>query len=283
MSIKKVKLNNGIEMPMEGLGVYQVPDLAECEQAVSDALKAGYRLIDTAAGYNNEEAVGTAIRKSEIPREEIFVTTKIWIADFGDDKTSAAVERALNKLDIEYIDLVLLHQAMSDYYGAWRALEKEYEKGRIKAIGVSNFYPDRLVDICENVRIIPAVNQVECHPFYQKEYDLEVMKELGVAPMAWAPFAEGGHDIWNNPVLKGIAEKHGKTVAQVTLRWNVQRGVIVIPKSVHQNRIVENMDIWDFELDTEDMEKISTLDTGKTEIFDHYDIKLVRLCNQLGR
>lgn len=283
MSIKKVKLNNGIEMPMEGLGVYQVPDLAECEQAVSDALKAGYRLIDTAAGYNNEEAVGTAIRKSGIPREEIFVTTKIWVADFGDDKTPAAVERALNKLDIEYIDLVLLHQAMSDYYGAWRALEKEYEKGRIKAIGVSNFYPDRLVDLCENVRIIPAVNQVECHPFYQKEYDLEVMKELGVAPMAWAPFAEGGHDIWNNPVLKGIAEKHGKTVAQVTLRWNVQRGVIVIPKSVHQNRIVENMDIWDFELDTEDMKKISTLDTGKTEIFDHYDIKLVRLCNQLGR
>ena len=283
MSIKKVKLNNGIEMPMEGLGVYQVPDLAECEQAVSDALKAGYRLIDTAAGYNNEEAVGTAIRKSGIPREEIFVTTKIWVADFGDDKTPAAVERALNKLDIEYIDLVLLHQAMSDYYGAWRALEKEYEKGRIKAIGVSNFYPDRLVDLCENVRIIPAVNQVECHPFYQKEYDLEVMKELGVAPMACAPFAEGGHDIWNNPVLKGIAEKHGKTVAQVTLRWNVQRGVIVIPKSVHQNRIVENMDIWDFELDTEDMKKISTLDTGKTEIFDHYDIKLVRLCNQLGR
>lgn len=283
MSIKKVKLNNGIEMPMEGLGVYQVPDLAECEQAVSDALKAGYRLIDTAAGYNNEEAVGTAVRKSGIPREEIFVTTKIWVADFGDDKTPAAVERALNKLDIEYIDLVLLHQAMSDYYGAWRALEKEYEKGRIKAIGVSNFYPDRLIDLCENVRIIPAVNQVECHPFYQKEYDLEVMKELGVAPMAWAPFAEGGHDIWNNTVLKEIAEKHGKTVAQVTLRWNVQRGVIVIPKSVHQNRIVENMDIWDFELDTEDMKKISTLDTGKTEIFDHYDIKLVRLCNQLGR
>lgn len=283
MSVKKIKLNNGIEMPMEGLGVYLVSDPAECEQAVSDALKAGYRLIDTAASYQNEEAVGAAVRKSGIPREEIFVTTKIWVADFGDDKTPAAIERSLEKLDIGYIDLVLLHQAMSDYYGAWRALEKAYEAGKIKAIGVSNFYPNRLVDLCENVKVIPAVNQVECHPFYQKEYDLEVMKELGVAPMAWAPFAEGGHDIWNNPVLKGIAEKYGKTVAQVTLRWNVQRGVIVIPKSVHQNRIVENMDIWDFELDKEDMEKISTLDTGKTEIFDHYDIKNVRLCNQLGR
>lgn len=283
MSAKKIKLNNGIEMPMEGLGVYLVSDPAECEQAVSDALKAGYRLIDTAASYQNEEAVGAAIRKSGIPREEIFVTTKIWVADFGDDKTPAAIEQSLEKLNIGYIDLVLLHQAMSDYYGAWRALEKAYEAGKIKAIGVSNFYPDRLVDLCENVKVIPAVNQVECHPFYQKEYDLEVMKELGIVPMAWAPFAEGGHDIWNNPVLKGIAEKHGKTVAQVTLRWNVQRGVIVIPKSVHENRIVENMDIWDFELDTEDMEKISTLDTGKTEIFDHYDIKLVRLCNQLGR
>ena len=240
-------------------------------------------MIDTAAGYDNEEAVGAAIKKSGIPREEIFVVTKIWVADFGDEKTAAAVDRALKKLDMEYIDLVLLHQAMSDYYGAWRALEKCYEAGKIRAIGVSNFYPNRLVDLCMNVRVLPAVNQIECHPFYQKSKDLEVMKEFNVAPMAWAPFAEGGHDIWNNPVLKAIAEKHKKTVAQVVLRWNIQRGVIVIPKSVHADRMVENMDVWDFELDMDDMEKIVPLDTGKTEIFDHYDINLVKLCNTIGR
>lgn len=281
--MESMKLNNGVMMPQEGLGVYQVPDHAQCEQAVLDALNAGYRMIDTAAGYDNEEAVGAAIKKSGIPREEIFVVTKIWVADFGDDKTVEAVDRALKKLDMEYIDLVLLHQAMSDYYGAWRALEKCYADGKIKAIGVSNFYPNRLVDLCMNVRVVPAVNQIECHPFYQKAKDLEVMKEFGVVPMAWAPFAEGGHDIWNNPVLTEIAKKHGKTVAQVVLRWNVDRDVIVIPKTVHADRMAENIDIWDFSLDAEDMEKISALDTGKTEIFDHYDIELVKLCNTIGR
>jgi len=275
-----IKLNNGIKMPQLGLGVYQIPDHAECERAVLDALAAGYRMIDTAAGYNNEEAVGSAIRKSGIPREDIFVVTKIWVADFGDDKTAAAVDRALKKLNMDYIDLVLLHQAMSDYYGAWRALEKCYREGKVKAIGVSNFYPNRLVDICMNADVKPAVNQIECHPFYQKEKDLAVMKEFDVAPMAWAPFAEGIHDIWHNPVLAKIAQKHGRTVAQVILRWNIQRGVIVIPKTVHKNRMEENINVWDFELDAGDMAAVTPLDTGKTEIFDHYDIELVLLLHR---
>lgn len=278
-----INLNNGVKMPQIGLGVYQVPDHAECERTVLDALASGYRMIDTAAGYDNEEAVGNAIRKSGIPREDIFVVTKIWVADFGDNKTVAAVDRAMEKLNIDYIDLILLHQAMSDYYGAWRALEKCYKEGKVKAIGVSNFYPNRLVDLCMNVEIRPAVNQIECHPFYQKEKDLAVMKEFDVAPMAWAPFAEGIHDIWHNPVLTKIAEKHGKTVAQVILRWNIQRGVIVIPKTVHKKRMEENINVWDFELDAGDMAAITPLDTGKTEIFDHYDIELVKLCNTIGR
>ena len=281
--MRTVTLNNGVKMPQLGLGVYQVSDHAECEQAVLDALASGYRMIDTAASYGNEEAVGSAIRKSGIPREDVFIVTKIWVADFGDVKTAAAVDRSLKNLGVDYIDLVLLHQAMSDYYGAWRALEKCCDEGKVRAIGVSNFYPNRLVDLCMNVRIKPAVNQIECHPFYQKERDLAVMREFNVAPMAWAPFAEGIHDIWHNPVLTRIADKHGKTVAQVILRWNIQRGMIVIPKTVHKNRMEENINVWDFELDAEDMAAIASLDTGKTEIFDHYDIELVKLCNTLGR
>ena len=278
--MQSIRLNNGVEMPMEGLGVFQIEDQSVCEQVVLDALEAGYRMIDTASSYGNEEAVGKAIKKSGIPRGEIFVCTKVWVQDFGYENTKKAVLASLEKLDMEYIDLILLHQQMADYYGSWRALQELYQEGKIKAIGVSNFYPDRLVDLFVNAEIPPAVNQIECHPFYQREYDLSVMKDLGVAPMAWAPLAEGGHDIWHHAVLKSIAEKYGKSVAQVALRFNVQRGVIVIPKTVHQNRMVENIDIWDFELSAEDMNRIKELDTGRTEIIDHLSVDIVRFLNQ---
>lgn len=278
--MQSIRLNNGVEMPLEGLGVYQIEDQTVCEQVVLEALEVGYRMIDTASSYGNEEAVGKAIKKSGISREEIFVCTKVWVQDFGYENTKKAVLVSLEKLDMEYIDLVLLHQQMADYYGSWKALQELCKEGKIKAIGVSNFYPDRLVDLFVNAEIPPAVNQIECHPFYQREYDLSVMKDLGVAPMAWAPLAEGGHDIWNHAVLKSIAEKYGKSVAQVALRFNVQRGVVVIPKTVHQNRMIENIDIWDFELSSEDMDRIKGLDTGRTEIIDHLDINIVKFLNQ---
>ena len=278
--MQSIRLNNGVEMPMEGLGVFQIEDQEVCDQVVLEALEAGYRMIDTASSYGNEEAVGKAIKKSGISRGEIFVCTKVWVQDFGYENTKKAVLTSLEKLDMEYINLVLLHQQMADYYSSWRALQELYKEGKIKAIGVSNFYPDRLVDLFVNAEIPPAVNQIECHPFYQREYDLSVMKDLGVAPMAWAPLAEGGHDIWNHAVLKSIAEKYGKSVAQVALRFNVQRGVLVIPKTVHQNRMVENINIWDFELSAEDMNRIKELDTGRTEIIDHLSVDIVKFLNQ---
>ena len=278
--MNKVTLNNGISMPMLGLGVYQINDASLCEQIVRKALRAGYRLIDTAAAYGNEEAVGKAVKNSGLSRQDIFITTKIWVQDFGYEKTKQAVAASLRKLGTDYIDLVLLHQQLSDYYGSWRALQELCRQGTIRAIGVSNFYPDRLADLCENADIIPAVNQIECHPFYQRARDLEVMKKLHVAPMAWGPFAEGGHDIWNNTVLKDLASKHGKTVAQIALRFNVQRGVIVIPKTVHKDRLLENMDIWDFELDGDDMAQIAALDTGRTEIIDHLNVDVVQFLNR---
>lgn len=275
-----LKLNNDLKMPMAGLGVFQIEDNVVCEETVLKALKNGYRLIDTAAAYQNEMGVGNAIRKSEIPRNEIFVTTKIWVQDFGYEKTKIALDRALEQLGLDYIDLVLLHQQMSDYYGSWRALEEYYEKGKIKSIGVSNFYPDRLADLCVNAKIKPAVNQIECHPFFQREYDLQVMKQLDVITMAWAPLAEGKYGIWNNQVLKEIADKYQKTVAQVALRFNVQRGVVVIPKTVHEDRLKENLNIFDFELSEEDMNKIKLLDTGHTEIIDHLNVDIVKFLNQ---
>lgn len=275
-----VILNNGMKMPLEGLGVYQIEDFDTCKKVVLEALQAGYRMIDTASSYNNEEAVGEAIAESGIERKEIFLSTKVWVQDFGYENTKKAVMTSLRKLKVDYIDLVLLHQQLSDYYGSWRALQDFYREGKIKAIGVSNFYPDRLTDLCVNAEIIPAVNQIECHPFYQREYDLAVMKDLDVMPMAWAPLAEGGHDIWNNAVLKAIGAKYNKTLAQVVLRFNIQRGVIVIPKTVHQNRMVENMNIWDFELSQEDMNKIRALDTGKTDIIDHLNVDIVKFLNQ---
>ena len=226
--MKYVTLNNGVEMPMEGFGVYQVEDDKVCEQAVSNALAAGYRLIDTAAAYFNEESVGRAIKKSGIPREELFITTKLWIQDAGYENAKKAFQTSIDKLGLDYLDLYLIHQPMNDYYGSWRAMEELYEAGKIRAIGVCNFYPERLADLCLNARIIPAVNQVELHPFFTQSDALENMKEFGVQPQAWGPLAEGKHNIFTNEVLTNIAEKHNKTVAQVVLRLNVQRDVIII-------------------------------------------------------
>ena len=279
--MQTVCLNNGVQMPLEGFGVFQVPDAAQCEQAVSDALEAGYRLIDTAAAYMNEEAVGNAIRTSDIPRKDLFITTKLWVQDADYESAKKAFETSLNKLGLEYLDLYLIHQPFHDYYGAWRAMEELYKEGRIRAIGVSNFYPDRLVDLCVNAEIIPAVNQVECHPFFQQKDALKVMKEYGVQLEAWGPFAEGKNNFFKNPILAEIAAKYGKSVAQVALRWNVQRGVVVIPKSVHKERIQENFNIWDFELSDKDMEAIFDMDIGHSEIVNHFTADSAKWLNDL--
>lgn len=271
-----VTLNNGLKMPMEGFGVFQVPNSAECEQAVLDAIASGYRLIDTAAAYMNEEAVGNAIKKCGVPREELFITTKLWVQDMNYDAAKKAIETSLNKLGLDYLDLYLIHQPMGDYYGAWRAMEEAYKLGSLKAIGVCNFYPHVLADFCETVNVIPAVNQVELHPFFAQEDALKVMQEYGVVPEAWGPFAEGRHGIFTHPVLAEIGKKYGKTPAQVALRWNIQRGVVVIPKSIHKERIEQNFNIWDFELSNEDMQKIAQLDLGHSEIVNHYDPNFVK-------
>lgn len=262
-------LCNGVKMPMEGFGVFQVPEADVCEQAVTDALAAGYRLIDTAAAYFNEEAVGAAIRKSKIPREELFITTKLWIQDAGYENAKRAFQVSLDKLGLEYIDLYLIHQPMNDYYGSWRAMEELYEEGKIRAIGVCNFYPERLTDLCLNAKIKPMVNQVELHPFFAQSDALETMKEFEIVPEAWGPMAEGKHGIFTHPVLTEIGAKYGKTAAQAALRWNVQRGVVIIPKSVHKERMEENLNIWDFRLNDEDMAAIGALDLGHSEIIDH--------------
>lgn len=264
-----VTLNNGVEMPMEGFGVFQIPEAVSCEQAVCDALSAGYRLIDTAAAYFNEEAVGAAIKKSGIPRKEIFITTKLWIQDASYDGAKKAFETSLRKLGLDYIDLYLIHQPMNDYYGAWRAMEELYEQRKIRAIGVCNFPSDRLADLCANVNVIPAVNQVELHPFSARTAAIEVMREYHIQPEAWGPIAEGKHGIFTHPVLTKIGTKYGKTAAQVALRWNIQRGVVIIPKSIHRERMEENLDIWDFNLDEDDLAAISKLDLGRGEFDDH--------------
>lgn len=279
--METVKLNNGIEMPLEGFGVFQVPDPAVCEQAVLDAIATGYRLIDTAAAYMNEEAVGKAIAKCGVPREELFITTKLWVQDASYEGARAAIETSLRKLGLDYIDLYLIHQPMGDYIGAYRAMEEAYKAGKLRAIGVCNCYPQILTDICETVDVIPAVNQVELHPFFQQENALALMKEYGVQPEAWGPFAEGNHGIFTHPVLTAIGQKYGKSAAQVALRWNVQRGVIVIPKSVHKERMEQNIDIWDFRLSDADMAEIAKLDIGHSEIVDHYDPKFVQMLHQL--
>ena len=274
-----VTLNNGVKMPMEGFGVFQVPEAAVCEQAVSDALAVGYRLIDTAAAYFNEEAVGAAIKKSGIPREELFITTKLWIQDASYEGAKKAFETSLHKLNLDYLDLYLIHQPMSDYYGAWRAMEELYEEGKIRAIGVCNFYPDRLADLCVNMKVTPAVNQVELHPFFAQTEALAAMKEAGVQAEAWGPMAEGKHGIFTHPVLTEIGAKYGKTATQVALRWNTQRNVVIIPKSTHKERMEENLNIWDFTLSDEDMEAISALDLGHSEIIDHSAAETARWLN----
>lgn len=274
-------LNNGLKIPALGFGVFQVPDPAQCEQAVTDALNAGYRLIDTAAAYMNEQAVGKAIAKSGIPRKELFITTKLWVQDASYEKAKDAIERSLNNLGLDYLDLYLIHQPMGDYYGAYRAMEEAYRAGKLKAIGVCNFYPHVLTDFCETVDIIPAVNQVELHPFFAQEDALKVMKEYGVTPEAWGPFAEGKHGIFTHPVLTEIGKKYGKTAAQVALRWNIQRGVVVIPKSVHLERIKANIDVFDFELTKEDMDKISALSLPESGIVDHTDPAFIKMIHSL--
>lgn len=274
-------LSNGIKMPLEGFGVFQVSDEAVCERAVLGAVDAGYRLIDTAAAYMNEEAVGRAIKKCGVPREELFVTTKLWVQDAGYEEAKKAFDTSLKKLGLDYIDLYLIHQPMGDYYGAWRAIEELYKIGVVRGIGVCNFYPHILADFCETVEIKPMVNQVELHPFFQQEDAVKVMNEYGVQPEAWGPFAEGNHGIFTDPVLTEIGKKYGKSAAQVTLRWNVQRGVVVIPKSTHKERMEQNIDIWDFELSDEDMKKISKMDIGHSEIVDHSDPKFVKMLHNM--
>lgn len=276
-----VTLNNGVKMPQMGFGVFQVTDAAECEQAVANALEVGYRMIDTASAYANEEAVGAAISKSGIRREELFITTKLWIQDAGYETTKQAFQTSLNKLCLDYVDLYLIHQPFGDYYGSWRAMEELYRDGKIRAIGVCNFYPDRLTDLCLNAQVIPAVDQVELHPFFQQTAAIDNMKMYGVQPEAWRPLAQGAGGIFRNPELETIADKYGKTVAQVVLRWNIQRGVAVIPKSTHKERMAENIDVWNFTLSAEDMEVINKLDRGVSLVLDHYSADTVRRLNGL--
>ncbi len=275
-----IKLNNDLEMPVEGYGVFQVTP-EETERCVLDALAAGYRSIDTAAAYMNEEAVGAALKKSGIPREELFITTKLWVQDQGYDSAKQAVETSLEKLGLDYLDLYLIHQPFGDYYGSWRAMEELYKEGKLKAIGVSNFEADRLVDLILNNEITPAVNQIEVHPFHQQQAAKAVMDEYGVRMEAWGPLAEAQNDIFNHPVLKEIAAKHNKSVAQVVLRWHIERDVIIIPKSVRKERMEENLDLYDFSLDQEDMAKIAALDTGKSTIIDHHQVETVKMLNGL--
>lgn len=269
-------LANGVKMPMLGYGVFQVRDHEQCRQVVKDAISVGYRLIDTAQSYMNQKAVGEAIRESGVAREEIFLTTKIWMQDNSYEKCRKAVDLALSELDTDYIDLLLLHQPMGDYYGAWRALEEAYEAGKVRAIGMANCYPQIIVDMCETVRIRPMVNQVEMHPFFQQQLNVDTMDSYGVVPEAWGPFNEGKRNFFTDPILTEIGAKYGKSAAQVSLRWNIQRGVVVIPKSVHKNRMEQNFDVFDFELSAEDMEKIKTMDIGHSKIINHTDPALIK-------
>ena len=279
--MQKVILNNGVEMPILGFGTYQITDADLCEQCVYDALMIGYRLIDTAASYQNEEAVGRAIKRSGVPREEIFVTTKLWIQDAGYESTKKAFAKSLERLQLDYLDLYLIHQPFGDVYGSWRAMEELYREGKIRAIGVSNFQMDRLVDLIIHNEVVPAVNQIETHPFCQQIESAKLMKEYNVQIESWAPFAEGRNNIFQNEVLGSIAQKYNKSVAQVILRWLTQRGIVAIPKSVHKERIIESFNIFDFELSQEDMEMIATLDTKKSLFFSHNDPEIVKwLCNR---
>lgn len=265
--MKYVTLNNGVKMPILGYGVYQIEDLKECERCVLDAIEVGYRLIDTAQTYGNEEAVGRAIKKCNVPREELFITTKVWISNAGYEKAQTSIEESLKKLQLEYLDLVLIHEPFNDYYGTYRAMEEMYKGGNIRAIGVSNFYPDRLVDLIKFNEVVPAINQVETHPFNQQVRAKEIMDKYGVQIESWAPFAEGRNNIFTNKTLREVGDKYNKSIAQVALKYLIQRGVIVIPKSVHKERMIENFNIFDFKLDDYDMKKIVKLDKAKSSFF----------------
>lgn len=271
-----VTLNNDVKMPLEGFGVFQVPDPVQCEKAVRDAIDVGYRLIDTAAAYMNERAVGAAIAKCGIPREDLFITTKLWVQDASYEGAKRAIQTSLDNLD-----LYLIHQPVKDYMGAWRAMEEAYRDGKLRAIGVSNFHAARLLDFCESVEVKPAVDQVELHPFFHQKETLNTMSDYGVIPQAWGPFAEGQFGIFTNPILTEIGRTHGKTAAQVALRWNIQRGVVVIPKSVHRDRMEQNFDIWDFSLTKEEMAQIDALDMGHSSIVDHSNPEFIKMLHSL--
>ena len=275
-----VTLSNGIKMPLEGFGVFQIPDAAECEQAVYDAIKVGNRLIDTAAAYMNEEATGNAIKRAIldgiVTREELFVVTKLWVQDYSYEAAKKAIDLSLKKLSLDYVDGYLLHQPYGDIYGAWKAIEEAYEVGKLKSVGVSNFNPVKMTEFCEIVNVKPMVNQIELHPFYAQYDAIKHMRSYGCVPMAWGPLAEGKHSIFTHPVLSEIGAKYGKTAAQVALKWNVQRGVIIIPKSVHVDRMKQNIDIWDFTLTDDDMKAIDALDLGHSDIINHNDPETVK-------
>ncbi|MBN1187832.1 MAG: aldo/keto reductase [Bacteroidales bacterium] len=274
--MQKVKLNNDVEMPILGFGVFQMANLKECENSVLTAIETGYRLIDTAAIYLNETAVGNAIKRSEVAREELFVTTKVWVQDAGYDKTKKAFEKSLKKLQLDYLDLYLIHQPYGDIHGSWRAMEELYKEGRIKAIGVSNFHPDRVMDMIVHNEIVPAVNQIETHPFHQQIEAQKFLSENGVQHQSWGPFAEGKNNLFTNELLARIGAKYNKSVAQVVLRWLTQRGVVAIPKSVNKERIEQNFNSLDFELSTKDIDAIATLDMKATSFFDHRDPAMVK-------
>lgn len=274
--MQKVILNNGVEMPILGFGVFQITDQMECEQSVYDAIIAGYRLIDTAASYLNEEAVGKAIKRSGVARNELFITTKLWVQDTGYESTKRAFEKSLKRLQLDYLDLYLIHQPYGDVYGSWRAMEELYREGKVRTIGVSNFQPDRLIDLMIHNEVVPAVNQVETHPFNQQIENATFMKDNRVQFESWGPFAEGKNNLFQNEVLVSIAEKVNKSVAQVVLRWLTQREVVAIPKSVRKERIIENFNIFDFELSQDDMELITTLDTKQSLFFSHNDPEMVK-------
>ena len=274
-------LSNGVELPMIGYGTFQIKDAAQCEQCVSQALEAGYRLFDTAASYENEAAIGRALHGSGLPRKEWFVTTKLWVQDAGYDGTLKAFDRSLKQLGLDHIDLYLIHQPFGDYYGAWRAMERLYREGGVRAIGVSNFTPERLVDLCMNQEIRPMVNQIEVHPFFQQNTALRVMEDYGVVPQAWGPFSEAQKDIFHHKTLAKIAGRHGKTTAQVILRWHLQRNIPAIPKTVHRERMIENLKVFDFELTAKEMESIAGMDIGHSEIIDHHCFSTARQLNSV--